>query len=374
MPRNYVPKKRSYTKEQLAEVVDLIKRNLISIRKAAERYKIDKSTLSRHVRGLSTGKQGRRTCLSVSEEQDLTEKLTIMAKWGFALTKEDVKMSVQAYVLQNNLETPFRDSLPGDEWFRSFCKRNRLSQKKMEQLEKCRRNATSNPFLIFGFFDILEETMSNLMLHDKPQNIWNLDETYFSLDPARVKGVSAVGQKVHRNIEGSGKENMTVMACISASGACRPPLVIYQGKNLWSTWKGTNESVKVDYAVSEKGWMTTEIFNSWFEKFCKDVKERPLLIILDGHVSHLDKATIDLALQQNITLLKLPAHTTDLLQPLDKCCFGPLKLKWNKRLIEWQRMNQRRLTKSEFANLLLEIWDEGLPVENIISSFKHTGR
>lgn len=119
--------------------------------------------------------------------------------------------------------------------------------------------------------------------------------------------------------------------------------------------------------------MTVSVFQDWFRKFCDLVADRPLLVILDGHISHLDKGTIELAMQQNITLLKLPPHTTDVLQPLDKCCFGPLKLKWNNALIEWQRLNQRKLSKNEFSDLICKIWHDGLSDQVIKSSFEKTG-
>ncbi|KAJ8941044.1 hypothetical protein NQ318_015521 [Aromia moschata] len=260
-----------------------------------------------------------------------------MAKWGFALTKEEVKSAVQTYVNENNIKTTFKEGKPGDDWFRLFCKRNRLSQKKMEQLEKCRRKATSDTFIIYGFYDLLDRTIKELGLEDKPSHIFNLDESSFSMDPNRVKGVAARGQ------------------------------------NLWSTWKGKNDLENTCYAASDKGWMATVIFNSWFEKFCNMVPQRPLLVIMDGHVTHLDVGTIELAIHNNITLIKLPPHTTDLLQPLDKCCFGPWKLKWNQELITWQRENQRKLTKSEFADKICKLWHHGITAEAIKSSFLKTG-
>ncbi|XP_050309036.1 uncharacterized protein LOC126745308 [Anthonomus grandis grandis] len=296
-----------------------------------------------------------------------------MAKWGFALSKQEIQLVVQTYVNENAIKTTFKEGKPDDDWFRSFYKRNRLSQKKMEQLEKCRRTATSDPFIIYSFYDRLGETIQQLGLQDKPAHIFNLDETEFNMDPGRIKGVAALGQKVHRSIEGSGKENITTMACISASGVLLPPLIIYQGQNLWSTWKGSNDLEGTCYAVSDKGWMTTAVFNSWFSKFCSIVSERPLLLIMDGHVSHLDRGTIELAIQNNIILFKLPPHATNILQPLDKCCFASLKLKWNQKLTEWQRLNHRRLTKSEFADLICELWNEGITEAIIKKSFESTG-
>lgn len=161
-----------------------------------------------------------------------------MAKWGFALTKNEILQTVQTYCIENDIRITFKNGKPGNDWFRQYCKRNRLSQKKLEQLEKSRRMATSDPFIIYGFYARLKETIRQLNLEECPGRIWNLDETSFSSDPNRVKGVAEIGQEVLRNIEGSEKENTTVMACISAAGVLLPPLIIFQGAHLWSSWKG----------------------------------------------------------------------------------------------------------------------------------------
>lgn len=100
------------------------------------------------------------------------------------------------------------------------------------------------------------------------------------------------------------------MAFISASSVLLPPLIKYQGQSLWSTWKESNNLKGTCYVVSDKGWMTTAVLNSWFSKFCSLVIERPLLVIMDGQVSYLDKEIIELAIQNSITLFKLLLHAT----------------------------------------------------------------
>ena len=71
--------------------------------------------------------------------------------------------------------------------------------------------------------------------------------------------------------------------------------------------------------------MTTEIFALWFENFVKQVKKRPLLVVYDGHLIHVSLNLIEKAMEEHITIVKLPPHITNKLQPLDVCCFGPLK-------------------------------------------------
>ncbi|CAH2014378.1 unnamed protein product [Acanthoscelides obtectus] len=132
----YVSKKRPYDKKDMETAPKLIDNGTLSLRDAAKQFKVDKSALSRR-RTRSLGKQGRKT----------------------SLTKE--------------------------------MERNRLSQKKLEQLERC-RTAASDPFIIFGFYARLNTCVSDFKLQDKPRPIWNLDEISFSSDPTRIKGVAGI--------------------------------------------------------------------------------------------------------------------------------------------------------------------------------------
>lgn len=86
------------------------------------------------------------------------------------------------------------------------------------------------------------------------------------------------------------------------------------------------------YAASPKGWMTSEIFRNYFIKtFVPNVGDkRPILSIYDGHVSHVDSILIETAQNENIHILKLPAHTSHLLQPLDLAVFRSFKAIWEK--------------------------------------------
>ena len=75
--------------------------------------------------------------------------------------------------------------------------------------------------------------------------------------------------------------------------------------------------------------METETFAACFNHFADFVRERPLLIIFDGHLTHISIPVIKRALDENI-IVKFPPHVTDVLQPLDIFCFGPLKQVWER--------------------------------------------
>ena len=80
------------------------------------------------------------------------------------------------------------------------------------------------------------------------------------------------------------------------------------------------------------------------------------------------------AIDQEITIIKLPPYTTDILQPLDVCCFRPLKAKWNKLIASYQRTyHAAHISRATFVSLIGFIWQEVFTVKNISSSFKKTG-
>ena len=147
------------------------------------------------------------------------------------------------------------------------------------------------------------------------------------------------------------------------------------GKNLQTSWRGENPLPKTFYGVSDSGWMTTESFSVWFTKFINEVKDRPLLLLLDGHLTHISTTLIETALDEDVTILKLPPHSTDKLQPLDVTCFGPLKREWEKELNEWiyERGPKQPMKKPMFVDKLSKIWHKYLTEDTIKSGFRSTG-
>jgi sialic acid synthase SpsE len=120
--------------------------------------------------------------------------------------------------------------------------------------------------------------------------------------------------------------------------------------------------------------MTMEIFSSWFEIFKRQVREWPLLLIVDGHRSHLGFDFIQNAREANVSVVKLPSHTTDLLQPLDVSRFKVLKTSWDNALVSYQRrMKFCHVSKAETANILCSIWKSSLSQATIQAGFRKAG-
>ncbi|KAJ8910758.1 hypothetical protein NQ315_009065, partial [Exocentrus adspersus] len=124
----------------------------------AERYRIPRETLRNHLKGRrgkngpTVGGGGRPTALSVAAENELAECVRTMAKWGFGLNRTEVMDLVETLVAVIQEETAFVQK----------------TIRKSEPLEH-NRNTQTNPFIIYGFFDLLEATITEIDLADEPQ-------------------------------------------------------------------------------------------------------------------------------------------------------------------------------------------------------------
>ena len=128
--------------------------------------------------------------------------------------------------------------------------------------------------------------------------------------------------------------------------------MIYKGKNLWNTW--LNGPATTRYQVSSNGWMEVATFIDWFEMvFLEHTKsiEGPKLLIFDGHVSHMSLEVVKMAIDNNVSIVCLPPHSTHILQPLDVAVFGPMKRAWAS-ILEKYNEKSYNIDKELFPRLL----------------------
>uniref|UniRef100_A0A1X7TQN9 DDE-1 domain-containing protein n=1 Tax=Amphimedon queenslandica TaxID=400682 RepID=A0A1X7TQN9_AMPQE len=124
------------------------------------------------------------------------------------------------------------------------------------------------------------------------------------------------------------KAQITVLACVSVSGQCLPPMIIYNRKGLE---EGTDFGAIPGtlFAFSIKGWIDTKRFENWFfyHFLAYTPPVRPLLL-LDGHSSYYSPTFVNKATEEKIIVFYLPPNTTHHTQPLNKGAFSPLKICW----------------------------------------------
>ena len=205
-----------------------------TMRKTAEKYGMSEGALRCRLKMKKEGKSligsGRSTVLSPAAEEQLAKSIGTICSLGFSPTREQIKDLVQEYVCNHELRTPFKDGRPGKDWLRAFMARNKLSMKKANMISSARKSATSNPFIIFDFYDVLDKLVKEKKL--KASKIWNCDESGFLNDPQKSKVVGVRGKTAYKVTCGAGRENTTTLAVCNATGRILDPLIVFAGKNL----------------------------------------------------------------------------------------------------------------------------------------------
>ena len=114
--------------------------------------------------------------------------------------------------------------------------------------------------IISRYFDLLEETLIENNLIEKPCNIFNMDETGMPLDPLAPKVVAKRGTKHPVATTTGDKSRITVVSCCNAAGYAMPPMVIFHQKTLkHELTKG--EVPRTMYRLSNSGWIDSDLFH-----------------------------------------------------------------------------------------------------------------
>ena len=240
----------------------------------------------------------------------------------------------------------------------------------LESLSNCRQqeqNAATKANIDHWFLQCLEPVLQNLQLLKNPKWIFNVDETGFPLGGKPRKVIAKKGIKSPQSlVGGSGRDNITVQTCISGSGDLLPPYIVYAGKRLMANLVNGGPFGS-RYSVTENGWMDTVTFIDWlqhhFIEYLPD-DHPPVLLTLDGHKSHILYEACLIAKENDVHLLKLPAHLSHLLQPLD---VGVLKM-WYELVADFLEGSYQ----ANFPTLLHKVWQAYKP-EYGVSGFRKAG-
>lgn len=167
----------------------------------------------------------------------------------------------------------------------------------------------------------------------------------------------------------------TILACVSASGQVIPSLMVYSRKRPVPDKLREGAHPNTVLHVSDNGWITKELFFEWFKMFTQvNPPARPVLLVLDGHGSHITIDVIEYARSNEIHLLCLPSHTSHILQPLDIGVFKSFKTFFSKACRQYLAKNVGRvITEDILASVVgIAITQSHTPL-NILGGFKKAG-
>ena len=285
-----------------------------SLHAASRLYNVPIESLRRRVIGQVDVecRPGPQTVLSKEEEDRLAEYCIEMADRGFGLGREDVMRFAFQIAEKMNKSHPFQNGMAGRGWYEGFLSRHPyLRLRSSQPLSRCRA-ICSNKAVIADFFSKLGVMCGRLNLFTKPMQIYNADETGVNIVHKPGKVITEVSWKHMYSLTSAERgRNHTLVTCVNASGSALPPMLIYPRKKPVPGHYQEGAPPGSVFKTSENGWVNGEFYLEWLRFFTQQIPPaRPVLLVQDGHSSHLSIDLIELAHANDIHLLCLPAHTT----------------------------------------------------------------
>ena len=206
-----------------------------------------------------------------------------------------------------------------------------------------------------------------------------MDETGIMTVPKKRSKCLALRGKKQIGCLSSGERGVLVTAetCMSATGVFMPTMFVFPRERAKPELLD-NAPPGTSAAYHSSGWMQTDIFVNWFKKFItfsNPTKEKPVLVLLDGHATHTKSLALkEMARANNVILLCFPPHTTHRLQPLDVSFMSPVSTYYAENVQKWLQMHPgRAVTISQVGELYGAAFMKAACVQTAVNGFKATG-
>nr|CAI5865093.1 unnamed protein product [Callosobruchus analis] len=137
---------------------------------------------------------------------------------------------------------------------------------------------------------------------------------------------------------------------MSTSGIYIPPMQIFPWKNMTRTLMKGAPSGSIG-TCHPSGYIQTKWFNH-FDAKTKPTADDPVLLIFGGlHAYTKNIEVIEIARKNVVTVVNLPPHTADKLQPLGKSFVRPLKHYYSQNMRQFMLHSERPLGPYDIAEL-----------------------
>lgn len=175
------------------------------------------------------------------------------------------------------------------------------------------------------------------------------------------------------------KSHLTVLFTILATGKFLPPYVLYAYDRIPTDIKN-NFPEGLAHGKAPNGWMTKDSFLHYLKTVIVSYLDgnnvqRPFILFVDGHSSHLSLEVIEFCREHEIVLITLYPNATWIMQPLDVGVFAHFKNMWDAFLLKKDNDFVFVMNNRTFAPALKEFMDTNTAkLEPLVKdSFKDCG-
>ena len=358
--------RKNYGPEQMKHSYEMWQQDGVSVHRAAQLCGVPVQTLRHRTLGYCDphrNKSGRFPLMNSTEEAAFVTHLKQVAACGYGYTRHEIAAfagETAFFLGMKDISCPVNDKWVGglmNRW--PDLKTTNPNHLSFMRARSATRETTHN------YYKELSVILQRFELLHKPQCIFYVDEIGY---PRKETKLTTPQDK---------ERSFTVINCVSAIGQVVPSYLIYKGRTM-SVDLLTGALPGTQGTASESGSANSNISQTYLsEHFLKHGpphKGVPVLLLYDGHSSHIVAPLIEWAKEHNIIMFLLPAHTSKVLRPLDVCVFEPFKLAYHNQCQDILRKNLGRDVKHcDICHLVANAVSRTMTPGKIMVGFKLMG-
>ncbi|XP_053407615.1 uncharacterized protein LOC123547372 isoform X1 [Mercenaria mercenaria] len=343
-------KLRAYETSNLVDAYNMVKELGVPVRRAAKVFNVPEGTLTARVKNrvaLDVTRSGPGPILTVEEERKLTSHLIELDHVGYGYTIIEIIRQASDYAIalgKRASDNPF-----SRRWFVGYISRHQECDRVKPVSPSNQKVICVSKECIVKYYEKLNKIHHEYNLDDHPDNIYIMDEIDIELDEA-VEECKTV----------------TVIGAGSAAGQIIPPYFIMV--------TGLPDEDNIFMRKSQlitKGFKNC--FSSHFMKYAKRSDDNePLIVLYDGHRSHLSVELIEWAKEHHIVLFVIPPHECSIVKTR-KNVFAPVKSKYNKECNKLLKQNEQVETSADVISVAKHAYDDAVSAKTLQSWFETTG-
>ena len=218
--------------------------------------------------------------------------------------------------------TPFTNGIPGKSWIKWF--RNRhldLVLRVPEGLDLNRARALC-PQNVQRFYKNIKDLYKQHQY--EPWQIWNCDETGAQTNKNGEGVVIAKrGTRSIHTIVSNERQQLSILVAMNSASYTMPNYYVFKGKRPRQEYIFLCEDGAC-IGMQENGYMDAQNFSTWMSFFITHHERRGslgptkrMLLILDGHKSHVTLEVLLKAKEHGVDMVSLSSHSSHEMQPLD---------------------------------------------------------